>query len=164
MPGRAGESRGSERDDRVFASDRAAFEWAYSKTSLTGAESATFLLPRLIGLRRTMGMVFLNPRLTPQEALAWGLINGIFPFETFDQEVEAVAQRLSRGPTRAWAITKALINEALGIDRLDSHMAKEVRHSRGDRRDAGLRGGPVGVLREAGTPVPRRVRPCARRA
>jgi 2-(1,2-epoxy-1,2-dihydrophenyl)acetyl-CoA isomerase len=114
--------------DLVFASDRAAFEWAYSKTSLTGAESATFLLPRLIGLRRTMGMVFLNPRLTPQEALAWGLINGIFPFETFDQEVEAIAQRLARGPTRAWAITKALINEALGIDWLDGHMAKELRH------------------------------------
>ncbi|MDT7884879.1 MAG: enoyl-CoA hydratase-related protein, partial [Thermoflexus sp.] len=114
--------------DLVFASDRAAFEWAYSKTSLTGAESTTFLLPRLIGLRRTMEMVFLNPRLTAQEALAWGLINGIFPFETFDQEVEAIAQRLARGPTRAWAITKALINEALGIDRLDSHMAKELRH------------------------------------
>ncbi len=114
--------------DLVFASDRAAFEWAYSKTSLTGAESTTFLLPRLIGLRRTMEMVFLNPRLTAQEALAWGLINGIFPFETFDQEVEAIAQRLARGPTQAWAITKALINEALGIDRLDSHMAKELRH------------------------------------
>ncbi|MCS7350448.1 MAG: enoyl-CoA hydratase-related protein [Anaerolineae bacterium] len=114
--------------DLVFASDRASFEWAYSKTSLTGAESTTFLLPRLIGLRRTMEMVFLNPRLDAQQALEWGLINGIFPFETFDQEVEAVAHRLARGPTRAWAITKALINEALGIDRLDVHMAKELRH------------------------------------
>lgn len=114
--------------DLVFASNQASFEWAYSKTSLTGAESTTFILPRLIGLRRTMELIFLNPRLNAQQALEWGLINGIFPFETFDQEVEAIARRLARGPTRAWAITKALINEALGIDRLDFHMAKELRH------------------------------------
>ena len=34
--------------DLVYASDRAIFEWAYSKTGLTGAESSTFMLPRLI--------------------------------------------------------------------------------------------------------------------
>ena len=38
--------------DLVIASSRATFEWAYGKTGLTGAESSTFLLPRLVGLRR----------------------------------------------------------------------------------------------------------------
>ena len=41
--------------DLVLASTRASFEWAYTKTGLTGAESSTFLLPRLIGLRRVDG-------------------------------------------------------------------------------------------------------------
>ena len=49
--------------DLVFASERATFEWAYGKTGLTGAESSTFLLPRLVGLRRAMELVLLNPRL-----------------------------------------------------------------------------------------------------
>ncbi|HVP63189.1 MAG TPA: enoyl-CoA hydratase/isomerase family protein, partial [Myxococcaceae bacterium] len=49
--------------DLVLASDRATFEWAYHKTSLTGAESSTFFLPRLIGLRRSMELILLNPRL-----------------------------------------------------------------------------------------------------
>src|SRR6266511_4890581 len=43
--------------DLVVASERATFEWAYGKTALTGAESSTFLLPRLIGLRKSMELV-----------------------------------------------------------------------------------------------------------
>ncbi|MBW2160650.1 MAG: enoyl-CoA hydratase/isomerase family protein, partial [Deltaproteobacteria bacterium] len=34
--------------DLVVASERAWFEWAYLKTGLTGAESSTFFLPRLL--------------------------------------------------------------------------------------------------------------------
>ncbi len=114
--------------DLVYASDRASFEWAYSKTGLTGAESITFILPRLVGLRRALEMAFLNPRLSAREALGLGLITGIFPFETFDDEVAAVAHKLAQGPTRAWAVTKQLINEALDMDQLDTHLAKELRH------------------------------------
>ncbi|HMV71916.1 MAG TPA: enoyl-CoA hydratase-related protein [Pseudomonadales bacterium] len=54
--------------DIVVASQRASFEWAYSKTALTGAESTTFMLPRLIGLRRSLELLFLNPRLTAAAA------------------------------------------------------------------------------------------------
>jgi 2-(1,2-epoxy-1,2-dihydrophenyl)acetyl-CoA isomerase len=113
--------------DLVYASDRAAFEWAYSKTGLTGAESITFILPRLVGLRRTLEMAFLNPRLSAQEALDLGLVTAVFPFETFDQDVDAVAQQLAKGPTKTWGLTKQLVNEALDMDRLDVHLTKELR-------------------------------------
>ena len=63
--------------DLVIASERAWFEWAYFKTGLTGAESSTFFLPRLVGLRKALELVLLNPRLTAQEALDWGLINRV---------------------------------------------------------------------------------------
>ena len=114
--------------DLVFAAEGASFEWAYPKTGLTGAESSTFFLTRLIGLRRAFGLVFLNPRLEAREALEAGLINGVFPTEGFDREVLAVAERLAAGPTRAYGITKRLINEASGIERLDAHMDKELRN------------------------------------
>src|SRR3954471_19966598 len=64
--------------DLVVASTRASFEWAYGKTGLTGAESTTFFLPRLIGLRRSMELVLLNPRLTPAQALDYGLITAVY--------------------------------------------------------------------------------------
>jgi 2-(1,2-epoxy-1,2-dihydrophenyl)acetyl-CoA isomerase len=114
--------------DLVFAAENASFEWAYPKTGLTGAESSTFFLTRLIGLRRAFGLVFLNPRLSAHEALDVGLINGVFPVEKFDAEVFGIAERLAAGPTQAYGITKRLINEASGIERLDTHMDKELKN------------------------------------
>ena len=112
--------------DLVYASDRASFEWAYGKTGLTGAESSTFFLPRLVGLRRAMELVLLNPRLSAPEALSMGLINGIFPVDSFESEVRLLAQRLAAGPTEALAIAKSLVQQAAGVDRLDWHLDREL--------------------------------------
>ena len=114
--------------DLVFASETASFEWAYPKTGLTGAESSTFFLPRLVGLRKAFELAFLNPRLTAREALEAGLINKIFPSESFDTEVGGIAEKLANGPTQAFGIVKRLINEASGMDRLDPHLDKELRN------------------------------------
>jgi 2-(1,2-epoxy-1,2-dihydrophenyl)acetyl-CoA isomerase len=112
--------------DLVLASDRSTFEWAYGKTALTGAESSTFILPRLIGLRRALGLAFLNPRLQAREALEQGLINGVFPAAGFDFEVASVARRVAAGPVKAFAVTKALFNQSAQIDRLDHHLDREL--------------------------------------
>jgi 2-(1,2-epoxy-1,2-dihydrophenyl)acetyl-CoA isomerase len=112
--------------DLVLASERAWFEWAYAKTGLTGAESSTFFLPRLLGLRRAMEMLFLNPRLDAQKALEWGLITAVYPAESFDAEVMAVARQVASLPTEAVGIAKELMNQAAGMDRLDMHLDREV--------------------------------------
>jgi 2-(1,2-epoxy-1,2-dihydrophenyl)acetyl-CoA isomerase len=114
--------------DLVFAAESARFEWAYDKTGLTGAESSTFFLPRLVGLRRAMELVLLNPRLTAAEAQQAGLITGVFPDDCFEDEVLAVARRLAAGPTRAYAVAKSLINQAAGVDQLDYHLDEELRN------------------------------------
>ena len=112
--------------DLVIASDRAAFEWAYSKTGLTGAESSTFMLPRLIGLRRAMELLLLNPRLTAERALEIGLVNAVVPHATFDGYVHGIAQQLAAGPTAALGIAKEMLNQAAGMDRLDFHLDREL--------------------------------------
>jgi 2-(1,2-epoxy-1,2-dihydrophenyl)acetyl-CoA isomerase len=112
--------------DLVIASDRATFEWAYGKTGLTGAESSTFMLPRLIGLRRAFELLFLNPRITPQRALEIGLITAIYPAGSFDTDVARLAEQLAAGPTEALGIAKELINQAAGMDRLDVHLDREL--------------------------------------
>jgi 2-(1,2-epoxy-1,2-dihydrophenyl)acetyl-CoA isomerase len=114
--------------DLVFASERSIFEWAYHKTGLTGAESSTFFLPRLVGLRKAMQLVLLNPRLTASEAKEAGLITGVFPDAEFDAEVMAVAQRLAAGPTKAYGVAKNLLNQAAGVDQLDYHLDQELEH------------------------------------
>jgi len=114
--------------DLVLASERATFEWAYGKTGLTGAESSTFFLPRLIGLRRSMELVLLNPRLDARTALEMGLITAVYPTEPFDAEVLAMARKLAEGPTQAYGIAKSLLNQAAGVDRLDFHLDQELEH------------------------------------
>ncbi len=112
--------------DLVFASERATFEWAYHKTGLTGAESSTFFLPRLIGLRQAMELVLLNPRLSAGEALCRGLITGVLPTAGFLDDVLEIAQRVAAGPTQAQGIAKALLNQAAGVDQLDYHLDREL--------------------------------------
>ena len=114
--------------DLVYASDRAIFEWAYSKTGLTGAESSTFMLPRLLGFHKAMEVVLLNPRLTAGEACTLGLVNDVFPVETFAGDVHAVAERLAAGPSHALGIAKSLVSQAAGMDRLDVHLDRELDH------------------------------------
>lgn len=112
--------------DLVLASERASFEWAYDKTGLSGAESATFLLPRLIGLRGALDLALLCPRLDANEALQRGLVSQVVPAADFDEEVEALADRLARGPQAAVARMKRLLNRAAGMEGLDAHLGAEV--------------------------------------
>jgi 2-(1,2-epoxy-1,2-dihydrophenyl)acetyl-CoA isomerase len=114
--------------DLVFASPRATFEWAYGKTGLTGAESSTFLLPRLVGLRRSMELMLLNLRLTAPQAAEMGLITSVVAADGFEAEILTTARRLAAGPTHAFATAKSLINQAAGVDRLDFHLDQELQH------------------------------------
>lgn len=112
--------------DLVIASERAWFQWAYSKTGLTGAESSTFFLPRLVGFRKALEMLFLDPRLDAKKALEYGLITAVYPVEGFDEQVFAIAKQIAQGPTEALGIAKTLMNESAGMERLDVHLDREL--------------------------------------
>ncbi len=112
--------------DLVIASERATFEWAYLKTGLTGAESSTFLLPRLVGLRKALELVLLSPRLSAQQALEVGLINEVHSESTLDDRVIALAEQLAEAPTSAVGVAKDLLNRAAGMQQLDVHLDAEL--------------------------------------
>lgn len=112
--------------DLVVASERSVLEYAYFKTALSGAESSTFFLPKLIGLRRAMDLAFLNPRISAKEGKELGLVSVVTTNEGFEAEVNALAQRLAAGPTASYATAKRLMNEAAGVDRLDYHLDREL--------------------------------------
>ena len=112
--------------DLVVASERSVLEYAYFKTALCGAESSTFFLPKLVGLRRAMELALLNPRLSAREGRDLGLVSQVTSDSTFDEEVAALARRLAAGPTASYAAAKRLMNEAAGVDRLDYHLDREL--------------------------------------
>jgi 2-(1,2-epoxy-1,2-dihydrophenyl)acetyl-CoA isomerase len=110
--------------DLVVASERATFEWAYFKTGLTGAESTTFMLPRLVGFRKAMELVLLGPRLDAIQARDIGLINEVVPDS--DARALELAQQLAQAPTTAVAVAKNLLNRSVGMERLDTHLDTEL--------------------------------------
>lgn len=112
--------------DLVLASTRATFEWAYSRTGLSGAESTTFFLPRLVGLRRALELMLLNPRLTAIQARDAGLVTAVYEIADFEREVLKTATRVAEGPAHAFSVAKELLNEAAGMDRLDEHLDREL--------------------------------------
>lgn len=112
--------------DLVLASERSVFEYAYFKTALSGAESNTFFLPKLVGLRRAFELALLNPRLSAREAQSIGLITAVYPDDQLEDAVKEVARKLAAGPTASYAAAKELMNQAIGLDQLDYHLDKEL--------------------------------------
>jgi 2-(1,2-epoxy-1,2-dihydrophenyl)acetyl-CoA isomerase len=128
--------------DLVLASERASFEWAYGKTGLSGAESATFLLPRLVGLGRAMHLALLSPRLDARAAERIGLVAEVWPVGEFEERIAETARRLAAGPAAAFARMKRLMNRAAGLDDLEAHLDAEaaelVASAQGEEFSAGL--------------------------
>lgn len=112
--------------DIVIAAESATFTLAYSGIGLTSDGGATWTLPRLIGLRRTQEMAFLNRRLSAAEAEDWGLITRVVPDEALDAEALAVAARLAEGPTQAFGGIKRLLGQSHNAD-LHEQLAAEAK-------------------------------------
>ena len=70
-------------------------------------------LPRLIGPARALDMMITGKLLTPEEALAIGLVNYVFPKETFAADVQKYASELAHGPARAVSLIKRSVAEGI---------------------------------------------------
>jgi 2-(1,2-epoxy-1,2-dihydrophenyl)acetyl-CoA isomerase len=99
------------------------FKLAYSGVGLTPDGGTSFLLPRTIGIKRTMELLLLDRALTSGEALEWGLVNSVVEDSQVVDEALRVAERLAAGPTQAFGKTKRLL--AASIAGIESQMVLE---------------------------------------
>jgi enoyl-CoA hydratase len=70
-------------------------------------------LPRLINKSLALEMMVTGRTLSPKEALQVGLVNYLYPPETFLKDVLAYAHKLSEGPVRAIGLIKRSVQEGL---------------------------------------------------
>jgi 2-(1,2-epoxy-1,2-dihydrophenyl)acetyl-CoA isomerase len=116
------------------------FNLAYTQAGLTPDAGTTFLLPRLVGLKRTMELLLLNRTLSAQEALSWGFVNEVLSDEQLLPRALEVAEKLARGAGAAFGATKRLIAHSLGA--LESQMVLEsetiARHAVGPEGREGV--------------------------
>ncbi|MFT5392982.1 MAG: 2-(1,2-epoxy-1,2-dihydrophenyl)acetyl-CoA isomerase [Gammaproteobacteria bacterium] len=112
--------------DFVMAAESAGFTMAYTAAALSPDGSSTFFLPRLVGLQRAKELMITNRRLTAAEAADWGIVSRVIPDENLRQEVDALAQQLSVGPTAAFGSVKRLLDTTFS-NGLETQMELEAR-------------------------------------
>ncbi len=96
--------------DLVVAAQSASFVEAFTRIGLVPDCGGTWLLPRLIGEARSRALMLLAEPLSAEEAVAWGLIYRAVPDDSFASEVQALAARLAKGPTRAYTMIREALN------------------------------------------------------
>ncbi|MHA6250868.1 enoyl-CoA hydratase/isomerase family protein [Oceanobacillus sp. CAU 1775] len=77
---------------------------------LRGMASGTYLLQKFIGYHRATELLFTGDMLTAQKAKEWGIVNKVVDEVMLDAEVQTMAEKLSKGATRAIGLMKASLN------------------------------------------------------
>jgi 2-(1,2-epoxy-1,2-dihydrophenyl)acetyl-CoA isomerase len=98
--------------DLCFASDRARFGTAFAKVGFGGDFGTTWQLTRRVGPAKAKELFFLAELLPADDAARLGLVNRIFPSDTFLTEVRDLARRIAHGPLVSFRYMKENVNLA----------------------------------------------------
>jgi len=103
--------------DFRIAADTASLAFLFTRVGLAGADmGAAYLLPRVVGLAKATELLFLGDKIGAEEALRLGLFNRVVPAGDLTREVDALVDRLMKGPSFALGMTKQLLNAELDLD------------------------------------------------
>ena len=111
--------------DLVLTSDKASFTMAYTRAGMSPDGSASYYLPRLIGVRRTQELMLTNRTLTAAEALDWGLVNEVLDSDALLGRATELAHQIASGAKGSHAAVKKLVLASFGND-IETQMALEA--------------------------------------
>ncbi|MDQ4059659.1 MAG: 2-(1,2-epoxy-1,2-dihydrophenyl)acetyl-CoA isomerase PaaG [Pseudomonadota bacterium] len=94
--------------DLVIAARSAQFAQAFVRIGLIPDCGGTFVLPRLVGLQRAMGLALTGEAIDAETAARWGLIWRAVEDAALETETIMLARRLAAGPSAVRLIRDAL--------------------------------------------------------
>ena len=103
--------------DLVVAADHAKFVEVFARRGLVPDALGAWLLPRIIGLRKTMELFLFADDLPAGEAAALGLVNKVVPAADLKATVTEWAERIASGPSTSFGLAKWLVNQSLDVSR-----------------------------------------------
>ncbi|MFE3851717.1 enoyl-CoA hydratase/isomerase family protein [Streptomyces griseorubiginosus] len=112
--------------DFVVASDRARFSEIFVKRALSVDGGGSWLLPRLVGIRRAKALCLLGDLIPATEAMTMGLVTEVVPAAELPKAVDDLAARLATRSRPALAHTKRLLDEGLSLT-LEQALENEAR-------------------------------------
>lgn len=98
--------------DLVIASELTQFSLGFCRLATSPAGGVSYYLPRLVGMKRALELLFLSDNFDVSTAKSMGLVNWVVPPDELDQKTQQMADRLVHGPTLAFGKTKKLVNLA----------------------------------------------------
>lgn len=110
--------------DIVIAAKSAKFIQSFANIGLIPDSGGTWILPRLAGQARALGLALTGEPLTAERAEAWGVIWKCVDDDKLREEVDALAAKFASAPTRGLVMTKKLIRES-GARTLDAQLDVE---------------------------------------
>jgi len=110
--------------DLVLVAEGTRFTLAYARIGTSPDGSSTYTLPRLVGLKKATEIALLADMFDADEALRLGLVNRVVAEDQLEAETRKLAERLVRGPSHAYAHTKALLRGSLATN-LETQLQRE---------------------------------------
>jgi 2-(1,2-epoxy-1,2-dihydrophenyl)acetyl-CoA isomerase len=92
--------------DIVIAGRSASFIESFCKLGLIPDSGGTWHLPRLVGMARAKGLAMLGPKVSAEQAEAWGMIWQVVDDEALMSTALGLAEQMATQPTRGFAFTK----------------------------------------------------------
>ena len=112
--------------DVVIAAESAHFCQAFSLIGLIPDVGGTWLLPRQIGLAKSMGAALFADRIPARQASEMGMIWEAVADDDFEQHWQKRARTLADGPTQAYNRIRSALRESIGT-RLQDQLVLEAR-------------------------------------
>jgi 2-(1,2-epoxy-1,2-dihydrophenyl)acetyl-CoA isomerase len=112
--------------DIVVAARSASFVQVFGpRLGLLPDMGCTWYLPRLVGRARARGLALLGDKLSAEQAAQWGLIWAVFDDSDLLAQAFAIAERLSKGPPKAFSQIKHALDIAM-----DNGLDEQLEHER----------------------------------
>lgn len=112
--------------DIVVAGESAKFMSGAARVGMAPDAGSSVTLTQLVGVRKAMEILLLNPTLTAADALEIGLVSRVVADDRLQEEGLAIARTLAAGAPRALGATKRLVWSGLG-NRVEAQLPEEAR-------------------------------------
>ena len=112
--------------DIAIADPAASFLLAFSALGLTPDSGTSWILPRVVGLRKAQEIYLLGRKIGAEEAAAIGMVTRLSEPGRSVEEAMALADTLADGPSAAFGATRRLLLDAQ-VRSLEAHLDVESR-------------------------------------
>lgn len=113
--------------DFVLMSETAKMGFVFTQRGVVPEAGSSYLLPKMIGLRRACDWLLTGRLIEPQEALEVGFASSVYPQGAVLAEAYALANKLSQTCSRvSLASTRRLVWKFQGVEELKKALALEL--------------------------------------